>query len=198
MEHDESPNPEHIFDLFAEVEIALAQARAQVAWHERRLTELAKAYPDAAVLRQPAAAITLADLRSDELNETLSRINSSLKLTGEEPEYWMRLWDHALANFGVTEDEFDDMTRERLAAIVEAGLLKVPTVPPEDLPAIPEPAPVAAPAAQLRQRWSRSRKTGTSRLYELVREMKEEGISQLGMCEPGRPKIADAGPGRLA
>jgi hypothetical protein len=164
MQHDDSASPEQIFDFFADEEIALAQARAQVAWHERRLTELATKYPDIAVLRQPLHEITVAELRSDELNAALSRINSALKLTGEEPEYWMRLWDHALANFGVS--------------------LTAPAMPrSEELPTTPELAPAAIPAAQLRQRWSRSLKPGTSELYDLVRAMKEEGISQRGMCE---------------
>lgn len=185
MEYSDDTDAEQIFDLFAEEEIALAQARTQLAWHEHRLAELVKAYPEFAALRQTAQEITLTDLRSEELSTALTRINSALNLTGEETDYWLRLWDHALANFGVTEDQFDDMTRERLAAIVEAGLLTTPKVPqPEDLRAIPEPAPaVVQPVTQPRQRWSRSRKPGTSRLYELVRAMKVEGISQLGMCE---------------
>ena len=56
------------------------------------------------------------------MNAILKRINPPLKLTGEEDDYWLQLWDYAHADLGVTEDQFDDMTREQLAGIVDAGL----------------------------------------------------------------------------
>ena len=87
-----------------------------------------------------------------------------LKLTGEEEDYWLQLWDFARANLGVTEDQFDDMTREQLAGIVDAGL-------PDIL------------AKQQRNKWSRSRSPGTEALYDRVRALKQAGYSQLEMCD---------------
>lgn len=157
---DDEPDLDSILDFFAEERIALADARAQVAWHELQLKELAKAHPEAAAMLPPFSEHTKADLRSDELNATLSRINPTLKLTGEEEDYWMQLWDFAGANFGVTEDQFDEMTRERLAGIIDAGLLGLAA----------------------KQQLSRSRSPGTASLYQRVRELKKAGITQLQMC----------------
>src|SRR2546421_12066866 len=113
---------ERILEVFAAEEVALFDARAQVAWHERALADLAKAHPEAAALRPPISEFTMADLRAGELKDTLGRINAALKLTGDEEDYWLQLWDLAHANLGVTEDQFDDMTREQLAGIIDAGL----------------------------------------------------------------------------
>jgi len=161
---DDDPDLEQIHELFAAEEIALVEARAQVAGHERALADLAKAHPGVAAMRPPVSEYTVADMRTDELKESLSRINSVLKLTGDEEDYWLRLWDHARANLGVPEDEFDGMTREKLAEIVDAGLAGVL-------------------AQQQRKQWSRSRNPGTITLRETVREMKVAGLTQLQMCE---------------
>ena len=160
---DNEPDLDSIHELFAAEEIALAEARSIVEWHEHRLAELTKAHPDVAALRQPALNTTLAALRGDDLNAILNRINPLLKLTGEEEDYWLQLWDYARANLGVTEDQFDDMTREQLAGIVDAGL-------PDIL------------AKHQRNPGSRSRRPGTETLYARVRELKKEGHSQLEMC----------------
>ena len=160
---DDDPDLGGILELFAAEEIALFDARAQVAWHERTLADLAKAHPEAAALRSNVSKFTAADLRTDELKDPLGRINAALKLTGDEEDYWLQLWDFARANLGLTEDQFDDMTREQLAGIVDAGL-------PEIL------------AKQQRNQWSRSRRPGTETLYARVRELKKEGHSQLEMC----------------
>jgi hypothetical protein len=84
-------------------------------------------------------------------------------LTGDEEDYWLQLWDHAHANLGVTEDQFDDMTREQLAEIVDAGL-------PDIL------------VKQQQNQWPRSRRPGTEALHARVRELKQEGHSQLEIC----------------
>ena len=160
---DDDPDIERILELFAAEEIALFDARAQVAWHERALADLAKAHPEAAALRPPVSESTMADLRTGELKDALARINAALKLTGEEEDYWLSLWDYSQANLDLTEDQFDEMTREQLAGIVDAGL-------PEIL------------AKQQRNQWSRSRSPGTKALYARVRELKEEGHSQLEIC----------------
>ena len=160
---DGEPDLEGILEIFAAEEIALFDARAQVAWHERALADLARAHPEAAALRPPVSEFAVADLRTDELKDTLGRINAALKLTGEEEDYWLQLWEYAHADLGVTEDQFDDMTREQLAGIVDAGL-------PDIL------------AKQKRNQWSRSRRPGTETLYARVRELKKEGHSQLEMC----------------
>jgi hypothetical protein len=161
---DDDPDLEQIDELFAAEEIALVEARAQVAWHERALAELAIAYPEVAALRPPLSEFTVADLRTEELKDALGRINAALKLTGDEEDYWLSLWDHARANLGVPEDEFDGMTREKLAEIIDAGLAGVL-------------------AQQPRKQWSRSRNPGTITLRETVREMKQPGLTQLQMCE---------------
>ena len=122
---DDDPDLEQIHELFAAEEIALVEARAQVAWHERALAELTKAHPEVAAMRPPVFECMVADLRIDELKDALSRINAALKLTGEEEDYWLQLWDFARANLGVTEDQFDDMTREQLAGIVDARLPEI-------------------------------------------------------------------------
>lgn len=172
---DDNPDLERILELFAAEEIALFDARAQVAWHERALADLAKEHPEAAALRPPVSEFAAADLRSDELNAILNRINPPLKLTGDEEDYWLQLWDFARANLGLTEDQFDDMTREQLAGIIDAGL-------PDIL------------AKQQRNQWSRSRRPGTETLYARVRELKKEGHSQLEMCvrlDANKSKLPD-------
>jgi hypothetical protein len=161
---DDDPDLEQIHKLFAAAEIALVEARAQVAGREWALARLAKAHPGVAAKRPPVSEYTVADMRTDELKDALSRINPALKLTGDEEDYWLKLWDYARANLGVNEDEFDGMTRERLAAIVEAGLPSVP-------------------APQKRKQWSRSRNPGTAFLYATIRGMKEAGLTQIQMCE---------------
>ncbi len=50
---DNEPDLDRIHDLFADEEMALADARSKVVWHEHRLAELTKAHPDVAALRQP-------------------------------------------------------------------------------------------------------------------------------------------------
>ena len=160
---DDESDLDSIVELFAAEEIALFDARAQVAWHERALADLAKAHPEAAALRSNVSKSTAADLRTDELKDPLGRINAALKLTGEEEDYWLQLWDYAHADLGVTEDQFDDMTREQLSGIVDAAL-------PDIL------------AKHQRNQWSRSRRPGTETLYARVRELKKEGHSQLEMC----------------
>jgi hypothetical protein len=123
-------------------------------------------------------------LRSDELNWKLTRINSALDLTGAESDYWLNLWDYAHANLGVAEEQFDDIKREDLAALVEEGLPTVPVIPqPEALPPVTEAVLPEVPAVQQRTRWSRSRKLGTSQLYDLVREMRKMDFSHLEICE---------------
>jgi hypothetical protein len=125
-------------ELFYREESALIDARAKVASCEYELARLAKKYPQNAALRPPDSEYTVADLRTDELNKVLGRINSALGLTGEEQDYWLKLWDYARANRGVAEDEFDGMTREKLAAIIEAGIPSVErAVKPADSAADP-------------------------------------------------------------
>ena len=178
---DDDPDLEQIHELFAAEEIALVEARAQVAWHERALAELAKAHPGVAALRPPVSEYTVADMRTDELKDALGRINTALKLTGDEEDYWLRLWDYARANLGVPEDEFDGMTREKLAGIVDAGLPSVPSAEtPDESPADSDGETL--PKEQ-RNKWARSRSPHAVGLYAIVREMKGEGLSQLQMCE---------------
>ena len=161
---DDDPDLERILELFAAEEVALFDARAQVAWHERALAGLAEAHPEAAALRAPVSEFTIVDLRADELKDALGRINAALKLTGDEEDYWLQLWDFAQANLGVTEDQFDNMTREQLAGIVDAGL-------PDIL------------AKQQRNQWSRSRSPGTEALHDRVRELKKMRNTQFQICE---------------
>ena len=95
---DDEPDLESIHELFASEETALAEARSRVTWHEHRLKELTKAHPAAAALHQPALELTLSAFRKDELDAILKRINPTLKLTGEEEDYWLQLWDFAGTN----------------------------------------------------------------------------------------------------
>lgn len=157
---DDEPDHESVIDLFFAERIALVKARAEVAWHEYQLKELAKAHPAVAGKLPPLSDYTLADLRSDELNDSLDRINAALQLTGEEQDYWLRLWDYARGNLGVAEDEFDSMTREKLAAIVGAGLPGVPCAStPDESAADPlrNRTPEAAVLNARRSRFHRNR-----------------------------------------
>jgi hypothetical protein len=190
---DDEPDLDSIVELFVTERIGLADARAQVAWHEHQLKELAKAHPEAAALLSPDSEYTKADLRSDELNATLSRINPTLKLTGDEEDYWLKLWDYARANLGVSEDEFDGMTREDLAAVVEAGLPSVPfPVTSDDSASVAAggaddnfPVQMSSPPKGQRNKWARSRSPHAGILHASVREMemKSGGLTQLQMCD---------------
>ena len=71
---DDDPDLERILELFATEEIALFDARAQVAWHERAIADLAKAHPEAVALRPPISEFAVADLRTGELKDALGRI----------------------------------------------------------------------------------------------------------------------------
>jgi hypothetical protein len=180
-------------DIFSQQRIALVQARAKLAFHKFELARLAKEYPEVAARLPPFEEYTVADLRTDELNEAVGRINVTmgLGLTGEEEDYWLRLWEYARANLGVGEDAFDGMTREKLAAIIEAGLQTGATSPmssaePADADngAVNKPA-LAEPTLPIQHRnsWARSRSPHTETLYAIVRQMKALGLPQLEMCE---------------
>ncbi len=182
-------------ELFNREQTALVDARAKVACSAYELTRLKKEYSETAALHPPASEYTVADLRTDELRNVLGRINVALDLTGEEQDYWVKLWEYALAKGIVAADEFDEMTREGLAAIIDAGLpivddnlmisVESHVERGDSRNTVVDQAAGESPSAptQPRCRWARSRSAHGINIARRVVSMKKGGLSQLEMCE---------------
>jgi hypothetical protein len=118
----DEPSREELENEFLELQQAVVDARSACRRAEYELAHRTKEYPEIAARIPPIRDLqTLAETRSDELTSTLKRINRALGsgLTGEEPDYWLQLAAYAREKCGLTDDDFQDMTMERLAAFID-------------------------------------------------------------------------------
>jgi hypothetical protein len=119
MDPTDDKDPEDHADGILEAQLALVDARARLEYELSRLTQ---EHPDTAAGTPPLEEYSVTDLRSDDLNGALLRINAALGLTGEESDYWLKLGAYARQRLSLSDDDLQHMTRERLAELIEDEL----------------------------------------------------------------------------
>jgi|ERR1019366_7919312 hypothetical protein len=110
--------PPDLEEEFYAAEMGVVEARSALCQAEYELTRLGKEHPE--IRRRPDSDPP--DLRADLDQDALKRINAALKLTGKEVDYWLRLAAYAREKLGISDDDFQGMTRETLVGLIQEGL----------------------------------------------------------------------------